>query len=211
MNTTTLCDRLVQCIPLLLLLSSSSWANGTDAMLPSGWREVVFHGHTRYQKTAACWQATAHGSASGLVRERSVSLQDRPWLHWQWRAAQLPTWPDRDERQKDGDDFLARVYVIHKGFFPWQTRAINYVWSRQQPLGRDWPNPFASQAHMVVVQGPGGAGQWHAFSRNVARDFQRYFQLSVNKVQAVAIMTDTDNTGASARACYRLPRFSRDR
>ncbi|WP_157375234.1 DUF3047 domain-containing protein [Alcanivorax hongdengensis] len=205
MNTTILCDRLVQCIPRLLalslLVSPATWA----APLADGWREVSFQGHTRYQPEGDHWCADARASASGLVREADFSLRETPWLHWQWRADVLPDWPAANEQRKGGDDFVARVYVVHKGFFPWQSRAINYVWSRQQPVGAHWPNPFASQAHMVVVQGPGEAPGWHAFARNVREDFQRYHHIDVDQVQALAIMTDTDNTGATAHACYRLP------
>ena len=60
---------------------------------------------------------------------------------------------------------------------------------------------------MVVVQGPGGAGTWQSFSRNVREDFRRFHDLEVDEVDAVAIMTDGDNTGARVASCYRLPEF----
>jgi len=138
-----------------------------------------------------------------------VNLARTPWLNWRWRAAETPAWPAADERSKQGDAFLARVYVIKEGWVPWRTRAINYVWSRSHPPGSHWPNPYAGQAEMVVVQGPDGeAGQWRGFSRDVAADFKRFHDLEVDSVDAVAIMTDTDNTGVVAEACYELPSFS---
>ena len=66
---------------------------------------------------------------------------------------------------------------------------------------------------MVVVQGPQGddqntpTGAWHAFSRDVVADFKRFHGIDVDQVDAVAIMTDTDNTGVVAQACYELPEF----
>ena len=128
-------------------------------------------------------------------------------LHWQWRADQIADWPEVDEQIKVGDDFQARVYVVKKGWLPWQTRAINYVWSRQAAPGTYWPNPFASQAVMVVVQGPGGAGRWQSVTRNVREDFRRFHGMDVDSVDAVAIMTDGDNTGTTVASCYRLPEF----
>lgn len=195
---------------LLLALAAAPGARGATASVPEGWKTVTFHGHTRYRHDSAdgCWRADAHASASGLVREKPVDLTQTPWLHWAWRAPAIPDWPDRSERIKSGDDFLTRVYVIKKGWLPWQTRAINYVWSRSQPVGSHWHNPFAGEAMMVVVQGPGGAGHWHDFTRNVAADFKRFWSMDVKAVDAVAVMTDTDNTGVRARACYRLPAFS---
>ncbi len=209
MKTRPVCDPLVQCIPALLGLSLVLLPGVLVSAVPDGWREVVFQGKTRYAMAQGCWQAKADGTASGLVREEVVALDKTPYLHWQWRAGQVAQWPQADEQNKAGDDFQARVYVVKKGWLPWQTRAINYVWSRQSPPGTHWLNPFASQAVMVVVQGPGGAGEWHAFTRNVREDFRRFHDLDVDRVDAVAIMTDGDNTATRVESCYRLPAFRR--
>lgn len=172
-------NQYIACSALLLLtLCIRATANAEP---PPDWRHVAFEGETRYRLTdAGCW-----------------------------RAAETPAWPAADERSKQGDDFLARVYVIKEGWVPWRTRAINYVWSRSHPPGSHWPNPYAGQAEMVVVQGPdGAAGPWRGFSRDVAADFKRFHDMEVDSVDAVAIMTDTDNTGVAAEACYELPSFS---
>lgn len=207
MKTRPVCDPLVQCIPILLFLSLALLPGGAAAAVPEGWREVVFEGSTDYRLEEGCWQSRAKGTASGLVRERTVDVTPTPYLHWQWRADQIADWPDVDEKSKAGDDFQARVYVVKKGWLPWQTRAINYVWSRQAAPGTSWPNPFASQAVMVVVQGAGGAGHWQSFSRNVREDFRRFHDLDVDSVDAVAIMTDGDNTATRVTSCYQLPDF----
>ena len=207
MKTRPVCDPLVQCIPALLFLSLALLPGGAVSAAPEGWREVVFEGKTEYRLEADCWQSRARGTASGLVRESTVDVTGTPYLHWQWRAEQIADWPEVDEKSKAGDDFQARVYVVKKGWLPWQTRAINYVWSRQAAPGTHWPNPFASQAVMVVVQGPGGAGPRQSFTRNVREDFRRFHGLEVEKVDAVAIMTDGDNTGTRVASCYRLPEF----
>jgi hypothetical protein len=154
--------------------------------------------------------AESDNAASGLVKRFEHDLEAAPVLTWQWRAeAMLQPEPSASEQAKSGDDFLARVYVVREGFFPWQSRAVNYVWARRQPVGEHWPNPFADQAVMVVVQsGARGLGEWHAFRRDVQQDFRRLHGMDVDRVHAVAIMTDTDNTGSRASACYRLPTFS---
>ena len=214
MKTRSVTDSVVQCIPALLLMSLAVWPLGpalavADAAgaLPEGWREVRFSGQTHYRQVEGCWRGTSDNAASGLVLESRVNVSQTPWLVWSWRASTLPAWPSISERSKDGDDFLARVYVIHKGWLPWQTRAINYVWSREARVGEHWPTPFADQAHMVVVQGRTGAGEWQHFARDVRADFLRYHGIEVERVDAVAIMTDTDNTASRAEACYRLPVF----
>lgn len=210
MKTRFVCDRGVQCIPRWLMLSLALMPALAVSGAPQGWREVVFAGHTEYRQVNGCWHALAQGTASGLVQEQKVDLNQTAWLTWQWRAEVTPSWSDTSEKSKAGDDFQARVYVVKKGWLPWQTRAINYVWSREAEPGAHWPNPFASQAVMVVVQGPGGTGPWHRFSRNVQADFKRFHGMQVDTVDAVAIMTDGDNTGARVASCYRLPVFRAD-
>ena len=175
----------------------------------AGWQEIVFAGHTDYRQQGDCVLATSQDAASGLIREVDQSLAGGLMLHWRWRAdAPLKPGNQAPEKVKAGDDYLARVYVIRKGFFPWQSKAINYVWSRHQPVGSHWPNPFVSSAMMVVVQsGDRDLGHWQSFSRDVKADFKRFFDLDVDSVQAVAVMTDTDNTHGQASACYQLPVF----
>ncbi|WP_349381256.1 DUF3047 domain-containing protein [Alcanivorax sp.] len=210
MKTRFVCDRRVQCIPPWLMLSLVLMPALAVSAAPQGWREVVFEGHTKYRQVDGCWHALAQGTASGLVREQEVDLNQTPWLTWQWRGEVTPRWSDSPEQSKGGDDFQARVYVVKKGGLPWRTRAINYVWSRDAEPGAHWPNPFASQAEMVVVQGPGGTGAWHRFTRNVQADFKRFHGIEVDTVDAVAIMTDGDNTGTRVSSCYRLPVFRAD-
>jgi len=174
----------------------------------NGWDEVIFDGRTLYNRTEDCVKAVSDGTASGLVRRREIDLRENPVLAWRWRADKPLRGANADEQSKAGDDFLARVYVVHKGFFPWQSRAVNYVWTREVPEGSHWPNPFASQAVMVAVQsGEAGLGEWQAFRRDVRADFRRFHDQDIETLDAVALMTDTDNTGGRAEACYKLPRW----
>lgn len=177
----------------------------------SGWTEVIFDGRTDYQVLERCLRASSEDAASGLVRREEVDLSEKGELVWRWRADQPLRGADADEQSKAGDDFLARVYVVHETFLPWRSRAVNYVWTREVPAGTHWENPFAGQAAMVAVQsGDERLGEWHEFRRNVRADFRRFHDRDIDTVHAVAIMTDTDNTGGRAEACYELPRFVDD-
>lgn len=174
----------------------------------SGWMEVIFDGRTDYQVGEQCLRASSEDAASGLVRREEVDLTEKDELVWRWRADQPLRGAEADEQSKAGDDFLARVYVVHETFLPWRSRAVNYVWTREVPPDTHWKNPFAGQAVMVAVQsGNEGLGEWHSFRRNVRADFRRFHDRDIDTVHAVAIMTDTDNTGGRAEACYELPRF----
>ena len=146
--------------------------------------------------------AESRASASGLFREIKVDLDRTPYLHWSWRIKGLID--GGDERSKQGDDYPARIYVVFSGgLFFWRTRAINYVWSNREPLGSVWPNAFTSNAQMIAVRsGRTGMGQWLTERRNVKADYRQLFGIEPGEIAAVALMTDTDNTGAIAVAWY---------
>lgn len=172
----------------------------------NGWEVKSFKGHTQYQliqkQKNFVLQASSHGTASGLFHRVNIDLNTTPYLHWSWKIQE--TLKNEHERTKQGDDFVARVYVVFSGgIFFWQTRAINYVWSSQQAVGSTWANPYSEHAQMIALEsGNEYAGMWRMESRNIQKDYQRLFGESMDSVDAIAIMTDTDNTGASAQAWY---------
>lgn len=171
-----------------------------------GWQRKVFSGETAYTlreaegKTALF--AQSQSSASGLFREVSIDLNKTPILYWTWKIDTILT--GNNERTKAGDDYPARIYVVFSGgTMFWRTRAINYVWSNQQPIDSSWRNAFTSNAGMIAVQsGTDHIGRWMMQSRDVRADYRRLFGEEPGQVDAVAIMTDTDNTGAAATAWY---------
>jgi hypothetical protein len=56
---------------------------------------------------------------------------------------------------------------------------------------------------MIAVQsGPARAGEWLAERRDIVADFRRAFGEDPPRIGAIAVMTDTDNTGATAAAWY---------
>lgn len=172
----------------------------------SGWEKESFSGETEYtlveKEGRRVLQAESRGTASGLYREIRVDLNRTPYLNWSWRVANVLE--GVNERTKTGDDYPARVYVVVSGkVFFWRTRAVNYVWSGNQPVGSTWPNAYTSNARMMTVEsGQEKVGQWVAEKRNVQADFKRLFGDEVDHIDAVAIMTDTDNSGQSATAWY---------
>lgn len=171
-----------------------------------GWQEKSFTGHTQYRLTPAApgqaLHASSRGAASGLFKEISIDLDKTPWLNWSWRIDN--TFNGNDERSKKGDDYPARIYIVASGgLFFWKTRAINYVWSSHQPIGSEWDNAYTGNAKMVAVEsGNGRTGKWLSQRRNIRADLERLFGEPIRHIDAVAIMTDSDNTGATASAYY---------
>ena len=170
------------------------------------WEEKEFSGKTIYETVRIdgrdAVRATSRGTASGLFRRQRIDLERTPILEWTWRVE--GTLGDIDERTRDGDDYSARVYVIRSDpVFFWRTRAVSYVWASTRAAGETWPNAYTDSArHIAVRSGNAQAGQWVVERRNVRDDFRALFGKDVRSIDAIAIMTDTDNTGAAALAYY---------
>ena len=208
MSSSSSAIRLVAC--LVAALGSGRVGAETIEVLRdgdvAGWEEKVFEGRTLYetvrQDGRTVVRATSRGTASGLFLRRRIDLDETPILRWSWRVD--GTLGNIDERTRAGDDYSARVYVIRSHpVFVWRTRAVNYVWASTRAPGETWRNAYTdSSRHVAVRSGDAHAGQWVDERRDVRADFRELFGESVRYVDAVAIMSDTDNTGAAALAYY---------
>jgi len=173
--------------------------------LKPGWQERSFAGHTSYRVVTDAGgrvlQADSRAAASGLVYELKADPRQLPILSWRWKVA--GTVPGGDARSKAGDDYAARIYVIFPHWFFPKTKTLNYIWSNRLAKGEHIPNPFTGNAIMLAVEsGPELAGTWISERRNVYQDYRRVFGSEPPEIGAIAIMTDTDNTGSSATAWY---------
>ena len=201
-----------RCLGVGLLLALGPGSAGAESIEVlrggdvAGWEEKVFSGRTRYetvrQDGRTVLRATSRGTASGLYRRLRVDLEKTPILNWTWRVD--ATLGDVDERTRAGDDYSARVYVVRSHpVFLWRTRAVNYVWASARAEGETWPNAYTDSArHVAVRSGDAQAGRWVGERRDVRADFRTLFGEDVRSIDAVAIMTDTDDTGAAAVAYY---------
>ena len=176
------------------------------------WQRKSFAGETQYAIVSEAGRkairAQARASASGLYRELKIDLIETPFLNWSWRIQNVLK--DINERSKAGDDFAARVYVVVSGgALFWKTRSLVYVWSSHQPIGQSWPNPYTTNArHIAIRSGPQQQDRWLQEKRNVRADFKQVFGDDIRQIDAIAIMTDTDNSGQHALAWYGPIRFT---
>lgn len=173
--------------------------------LNPGWERKFFSGETIYTVVSDgpghVLHARSQGAASGLFFKKEYRLADYPLLRWRWRVRGII--PGGNETQKRTDDFSARVYVVFPHWFFPKTRTISYVWANKLVQGSAIPSPYTGQAMIVAVEsGAEKGGEWMTEERNVLEDYRRLFGSEPPDVGAIAIMTDTDNTGASAEAWY---------
>lgn len=173
--------------------------------IKAAWISKSFNGLTKYTWTKendrAFIKAKSKGSASGLYYKVDYDAGEYPYITWQWKVDNIIA--AGDATKKSADDYGARVYVVFPAFYFWNTRTINYIWANHLPKGLALPSPYTSNNMMVSVEsGPSETGRWLTETRNVYEDFRRLFGEEPPKVGAIAIMTDTDDTGESASAGY---------
>ncbi len=203
-------------LSLMLVTAGSSLVRAADMPLPLGdrgsgissaWREQSFRATdpTRYrlieEDGEVVLEAESRKQASGWIYEIDVDLTSYPILVWRWKVEGII--PVGNALAKEGDDYPARVYVVFPHWFTPKTRSINYIWANRLAQGEVVPNPFFGNARMVAVQsGNEQAGIWITECRNVYQDYRKIFGEAPPQAGAIALMTDTDNTGGQARAWY---------
>jgi len=201
----------------MLGLSHSLFASGPVSAFPDAtldkWKEEAFIGNTRYEllneEGVRVLKATANKTASVLYKRHTIDLKRTPWLDWSWKVDSV--YNGIDETKKAGDDFPARLYVTARvGLLPWDTVALNYVWSSNQPVGTVWPNPHTAKSIMIAMQsGDEKAGQWVTQRRNIADDFKSLFNIDVTHLLGYAVMVDGDNSAQVGSAYFGGIHFSR--
>jgi hypothetical protein len=196
---------------LVLIYGSAARADASDAVTISPvnleeWQEKSFAGYTVYRVEEGgrgpALHATANGSASGLCRTVQIDLKSMPVLRWYWRLDRAP--PRTDERAKYGDDQGLRLsFLYQSGTTEESILAIQYVWSQNEPVDAGWSNAFVPSAHQVAARsGPALPGAWQAEQRDLQADFRAAFGRAVERVDAICLMTDGDQTGALVEGWY---------
>ena len=173
----------------------------------AGWEEKVFEGKTSYRffrlNGANVLLAESHGTASGLIKKEHVDIRKYPYLNWSWRIEnRLDV---ENEKIKSGDDYAARIYVvIDGGILVWRTRALSYVWANAAPKGEIWENAFAGRNALMVAMRSrqDKLSTWYSEKRNAYKDLKSLFGREFQFIDAIALMTDTDNSQKRAKAYY---------
>ena len=155
-------------------------------------------------------KAIADNAASGLGKEVKIDLNQTPFINITWKIER--DLPGIKENTKKGHDFAARVFVIKKtGATPLSNRAINYVFSSNNEVGFHSPSPYTKKSiDNVLASTKNHLNEWITVKSNVKEDFKKFHDLDVNKLDGLAIMSDTDNSKMIAIAYYQNIYFSAD-
>lgn len=178
-----------------------SWQNATS--MP--WHPKVRYAPETGPDGEVIVRADSKAAASMLTRKVQMDLARTPWVTWSWKVA--GTIPRADEQARRTDDMPARIY------FFWNLRrkedlaraeAVAYVWGNSLPAGTVRSAPDSNRIAIHVLRsGDVGAGEWHHERRNLDADYRSWFHRPpTGTVTAIALLTDTDQTKASATAWY---------
>ena len=203
--------------------------------LPGGWQPWVlsrFKRNTEYRLVRdddgmTVMHAVADQSASGMIKDLDIDVNETPQLTWRWRVPALIRSADNTDHTRDdspvrvivtfdGDhsklDFeeqaiALRVKALTGRDMPYAT--LMYIWENQRPVGEIIESRHTSRVQMMVVEsGEARSGRWLAFTRNVAEDYRRIYAEAPGRIRGIGIMTDSDNTGEKTSAYYGDIRFS---
>ena len=153
-------------------------------------------------------RAEAEEKASGLGKEIKINLLKTPFINITWKVEK--DLPGIIENSKKGHDYAARVFVVKKtGTTALSNRAINYVFSSNNPAGNNWPSPYTKKSiDYVLSTTKEHHNQWITVKANVREHFKKLHDLDVSELTGVAIMTDTDNSKLKAISYYQNIYFS---
>ena len=154
------------------------------------------------------FKAVADNAASGLGKEMKIDLNKTPFINITWKIEQ--DLKGIKEDTKKGHDFAARVFAVKKtGATPLSNRAINYVFSSNSEIGKNWPSPYTKKSiDNVLASTKDNLNVWVTVKANVKDDFKKFHDLDIDELDGLAIMSDTDNSKMKSVAYYQNIFFS---
>jgi hypothetical protein len=186
-----------------LVRTVEDFSSFEEGSFPEGWKSRGGEGSEVYRVRydhEPYLEAHAKESAVTIAKKFEYDLTEYPYLSWQWRVIELPK--GGDERYKKTGDSAAAIYVIFEGRF--RPKSIKYVWSASLPKGTTTESPYNSKTKIVVLQNQSSPmGEWVSERVNVYADYQRLFGDETESVQAIGLMSDSDNTQSTAVAHYK--------
>ena len=209
------------CKIILFILILSSYANSEVVKIFEFTKSELKNLKERKVKGKTKWsfgsnekgnfiRAEAKGTGSGLGKEILIDLNKTPFINITWKV-------EKDlsgivENSKKGHDFAARVFVVKKtGATVLSNRAINYVFSSNSSIDKNWPSPYTKKSiDFVLSTTKINLNEWVTVKTNVKEDFKLLHNLEVDELNGVAIMTDTDNSKLLAISYYQNIYFSSD-
>lgn len=179
----------------------------------SGYSTAMFEG-------TSVLVANSSVSASAIIlNSTTIDAYETPIISWRWRVENI--YEKGDISTKKGDDAPIRLYVMFAydpelagvgmkvkyalaraiyGSYP-PHASLNYIWASKVKKGELLKSAYTDRSAMIVMQsGKEYVGQWVEEQANMLEDYRKAFGQEPPHEARLAIMSDSDNTGESARA-----------
>lgn len=166
-------------------------------------------------------RGTADGAASLYAVLFKPALPAPASLAWRWKTDALVAGADnRDKRREDAPLRVVVGFDGDRATLPPEEQkrfrraerlsgrappfaTLMYIWSDHVPVGTVIPSAHTGRIRMLVAaSGREGLGRWQAVRRDLVADYRQAFGGEAGPLLGVAVMTDTDNTGAKATGYY---------
>lgn len=161
------------------------------------WERINFSGANKISVVENTIFMDSDNSATPYYYEFAKPIVKPFTLACRWRASRVFS-PEIHDKKRD--DYAARVYIFFNGML--NRRALNYVLVDVKPPQDFWPNPYSLKSIMIPI-GLQQNNTWQAEFVKPWQDYQHTFDTYPSKVVGIAVMSDTDDTGASVKAWYK--------
>ena len=182
------------------------FSKGKAGEFPPDWKPRKDAGKEAYRVAEESGIKFLHAAAKGLgiqaAKEYEWDLGAYPMLVWSWRPIDFPK--GGDERDPKANDSALAVYMLVPYSRIRGPKAVKYVWSEKVPVGTKLEsNMGLTQVRVLRSGGPEKKGEWVEERVNVLEDYQKYFDVKETpKPAGIAVLTDSDDTNASAQGDY---------
>ena len=185
-------------LPLVLAASLLlGWGHGVRE-----WREQRYRGRTDYRTVGAGDHATlraeAHDRNSALLTPLPIDPHG-VILKWRWRVLRHPAGADPTVRSRD-DRAAGVLVIVRRSRIPGRTHALLYQWTPARPAGEWSHSPYSRRVPSVVLRAAPADSTWREESRDLEADLLRAFGAVPERIAAIGVICDADDTGDRASA-----------
>ena len=207
-------------IPLCFAQDSSVFLR-EDFDTLDNWKPLYFpkiKNHSQYsieiENAMRYLKTESNASASGIGFKKEFNVYEYPEIKWRWKISNV--YKKGNAREKSGDDYPIRVYIIFKydpekasfgqkikyglakklyGEYPPHS-SLNYIWANRHHKEEVLTNTYAKEAKMVILRwGDEQAGTWQEEEVTIINDYRKIFGEDPPDTGSIALMNDSDNTG----------------
>ncbi len=92
--------------------------------------------------------------------------------------------------------------LVRRSVLPWRTRGLLYQWSAGAETGRWTSSPYAGGVRVLTLRNGPPDEAWVTERRDLAADLAAAFGRLPDRIEAIGVLADADDTGGVAAADF---------